>query len=428
MKITILAYGSRGDIQPFLALAVGLQKAGHVPCLAAPHRFAEFVEQYNICFAPLPGDPEELSARFNDAGQNPIRTIRAISDYVFEIAPQVSQAAFDACAGADLIIHGFLFTAGGHTIACQLGIPDISIQTFPMFAPTKAFPNVSMSVLPSGWLSYASHWLFDRVFRYGGGSGYRRIWRLDPDIPLPRKLSWPFPPAPDRPRTPLLFAFSSSVIPPPREWQDQPHIHLPGYFFLEEEAYDPPELLVDFLASGEPPVCVTFGSMVNRKMETIRAVLLEALRLTRRRAIILTGWGDWGLSTATAADVLTLDSIPHAWLFPRCKLVIHHGGAGTTAAALRSGIPSMAIPLAGDQPFWAQRVDHLGVGPHSIALKELSVRRLADALLEADSPTYMAGARTLGQALHAEDGVGAAIRLVERYAAPARRLDSTHQP
>jgi sterol 3beta-glucosyltransferase len=159
MKITILAYGSRGDIQPMLALAVGLQKAGHLPRLAAPQAFEQLSSQFHVLFSPIPGDPQVISSRFNDAGRNPVATIRAISDHVFEIAPQVAQAAVSACAGAELIIHGFLFTAGGHAIARQKGIPDISVQMFPMFAPTRAFPNVSVASLPSGWLSYASHWL-----------------------------------------------------------------------------------------------------------------------------------------------------------------------------------------------------------------------------------------------------------------------------
>ncbi|MEW6093863.1 MAG: glycosyltransferase, partial [Chloroflexota bacterium] len=386
MKITLLTYGSRGDVQPFLALAVGLQKAGHIPTLAAPYRFDGFVAHYNIPFAPLPGDPEEISARFNDAGQNPFRTMRAIGDYVFKIAAEVSRAAIAASEHADLIIHSFLFTAGGHTFARQRDIPDISIQTFPMFAPTRAFPNVSVATLPPGWLSYTSHWLFDRVFRYGGNIGYGRIRRSHLNIPLPPRLSWPFAPSPGRPLTPLLFAFSPSVVPPPREWQGQPHIHVPGYFFLEDEAYQPSPVLADFLSAGEPPVCITFGSMVNRQMERIRSVVLEALQRTRQRVIILTGWGDWGLSSAPAANILTLDSAPHDWLFPRCRLVIHHGGAGTTAAALRAGAPSMVIPMAGDQPFWAQRVNALGVGPHSIPLKKLAAENLARALAEADSP------------------------------------------
>jgi sterol 3beta-glucosyltransferase len=413
MKITILAYGSRGDIQPFLALAVGLKKAGHVPTLAAPQTFEQLITRSKVSFYPLPGDPQVISSRFNDAGQNPVATIRAISDYVFEIAPQVVQAAINACAGAELIIHGFLFTAGGHAIACEQNIPDISVQIFPMFAPTRSYPNVSVANLPPGWLSYASHWVFDRVFRYGGAYGFGRIRRQFPDLPLPAKLPWPFESLPGRSRTPLVFAFSPSVLPPAPEWQGQSHIHIPGYFFLEEDDHVPPAMLVDFLASGEAPVCITFGSMVNRNMESIRSTCLEALRRTHKRAIVLTGWGDWGLSSTD--DLMVLDSAAHSWLFPRCSLIIHHGGAGTTGAALRAGVPSMVIPLAGDQPFWAKIVDGHELGPHSIGLRDLSVERLAKALIEADSPIYLTHALEMRHRLGKEDGVGSVIRLVEQY-------------
>ena len=123
MNITILTYGSRGDVQPFLALAVGLQKAGHTVKLAAPHRFADFVDEYKIPFVPLAGDPEVISQRLNDAGANPLRMVRAMGDYIFSIADQVARQAFAACEDADLIIHSFLFTTGGHSVARKLRHP-----------------------------------------------------------------------------------------------------------------------------------------------------------------------------------------------------------------------------------------------------------------------------------------------------------------
>ncbi len=410
MKITLLTYGSRGDVQPFLALAVALQAAGHAPVLAAPLRFRAFVEAHQVSFLPLPGDPEQISARFNDAGGHPLRTVRAISEYVLQIAPEVAAASYAACQGSDLIIHGFLFTSGGHAAARQLGVPDISIQTFPMFAPTRAFPNVSAAGIPPGWLSYGSHWLFDRVFRYGGNAGYRRLHRAHPDMPFSDRLPWPFAPAGRTPATPLVFAFSRHVIPPPVEWQRESHIHVPGYFHLPSQAYQPPADLAAFLAAGEPPVCITFGSMINRRMEEMLAVILEAVRQVGRRALLLSGWGGVPLS---ADNVFAIGSVPHDWLLPRCCLVIHHGGAGTTAAALRSGTPSMVIPLAGDQPFWARRVDALGVGPRSIRARDLSVEAMRAALQAIGSTEHAARAAALARLLQAEDGVGAGVRLVE---------------
>ncbi len=428
MNITLLAYGSRGDVQPFLALAVGLQKAGHAVTLAAPHRFTAFISAQHITPAPLPGDPEEISRRFNDAGTNPLKMIHAIKGYVLEIAPEIARTAVAACAQAEMVLHGFLFTTGGHNIACQRGIPDISVQTFPMFAPTRAFPNVSVPQIPPGWMSFASHWLFDRVFRYGGNSGYASIRHAHPDIPLPEKLCWPFAPSAPRLRTPVLIACSPTVIPAPVEWQRQPSIHVPGYFFLEEPVHEPDQVLVDFLVAGEPPVCITFGSMVHRQMERIETVMLEALRRSGRRAIVLTGWGEWGRKEAPGVEILHLDSADHTWLFPRCSLVIHHGGAGTTGAALRAGVPSMVIPLAGDQPFWAQRVNALQVGPHSLAPGKLTVSAMMEAFGATELAHWQGRAREVGRKISAEDGVGTAVRLVEQYAAERIVRKTQEQP
>lgn len=413
MKITILTYGSRGDVQPFLALALGLQQNGHRVKLAAPHRFAEFSARLDVPFAPLPGDPEIISERLNAAGTNPLRVIAAIQGYIFSIAPQVSRAAFAACEGADLLIHSFLFTVGGHSWAYERGIPDISVQTFPVFAPTRAFPNVAATWIPPGGLSYFSHWLMTKIFWYDGNMGYPRARRANSDIPYPSRLYWPFEEKPDRLRTPLLFAFSPVVVPRPREWGA--HIHMPGYFFLDEADYQPPAALADFLATGEPPVCISFGSMVNREAGRIGQSVLDALAMTGSRAVFLTGWNGWRLENPPQ-NVLFVESAPHRWLFPRCKAVIHHGGSGTTGAGLWAGIPGIIVPHSADQPFWGQRVAALGAGPAPIPARRLTADRLAAALVEAAHPASITRAKQVGEMIRRENGVENAVQLVEEVA------------
>ena len=416
MKITILTYGSRGDVQPFLALAVGLQKAGHRVTLAGPHRFADFVAQYGIPFAPLAGDPEEISRLMNDAGGNTFRMINGMKAHIFNIAPQVVRDARAAIAGAELLVHGFLFTTGAHTFARDLGIPDVSVQTFPMFAPTRAFPNVALANLPPGGLNYFSHWLATQIFWYGGNSGYYQLRRRS-SADLPEKLYWPFTPSPDRPLTPLLFAYSSTVVPRPAEWT-APNLHITGYFFLEAgQEYQPPAALTDFLALGEAPVCVSFGSMVNRESDRIHRVVCEALALTHQRGIFLTGWGG-ALHIDINEDILYLDAVPHDWLFPRCKVIIHHGGAGTTAAGLRSGKPNIIVPHMGDQIFWGTRVEGIGAGPAPIPVNQLTTQRLVAALRQGDDPTLRARAQETGRLIHMEDGVGQALRIIESIRKP----------
>ena len=414
MKITILTYGSRGDVQPFLALAIGLKKAGHQVQLAAPHRFANFVGAHNIPFTPLAGYPEIISQRLNDAGANPIGMVRAISDYVFSIAGEVLQQVTMACADADLLIHSFLFTAGGHSLARKLGIPDISVQTFPIFAPTRAIPPVFAPNLSGGLLRYAFHKLATEIFWHGGNLGFRRLRKSNPDT-FNLKLDWPFAQDASRPKTPLLFAFSPTLIPRPKEWRSA-NIRIPGYFFLDTpETYQPPEALKDFLSGGKPPVCVTFGSMIHSNMTSIYSRVLEALKTLQHRAIILSGWGGDLQNLSVPENVFVIKTAPHNWLLPQCKLVIHHGGAGTTAAGLRSGIPNLVIPFAADQPFWGQCVHAIGAGPRPIPVGKLTTEKLVSALTTSNSDEIRCKARASGKAIHAENGVQTTINFIETY-------------
>jgi sterol 3beta-glucosyltransferase len=410
MKITILTYGSRGDVQPFIALARGLQKNGHQVKLAAPHRFADFVGGYNVPFVPLAGDPEEISKAFNDAGHNALKVALAIRDYVNSIALDVSRDAFAACDDADLIVHSFLFTTGGHSLAYMRGIPDVSIQTFPVFAPTRAYPPVALSSLPTGALSYFGHWLNTQVFWHGGNSGYNQQRKQHPDI-FSFDLFWPFDEKPPRRATPLLFAVSPTVLPPASDSVNRANVI--GYFFLDSPAdYQPPADLTRFLDAGPAPICVTFGSMIHRASDRIADSVLDATRVTGQRAVILTGWDGWK-GRASSDDVLFIESAPHDWLLPRCKAVIHHGGAGTTAAGLRAGIPNIVIPFAGDQMFWGKRVHAIGAGPPPINVKSLTAARLASALAEAEESALRNRAQATGRAIRNEDGVRDAIRVIE---------------
>jgi sterol 3beta-glucosyltransferase len=418
MKIAILTYGSRGDVQPFLALAVRLQKAGHIVTLAAPYLFEDFVRQYEIQFTPLAGDPGVISQAFNDAGGNVYRMVKGMQEYLFSIAPEVVNGARKAIHGTDLLVHSFAFTTGAHSFAREMGISDVSVQTFPMFAPTRAFPNVAMPATPPGWMSYFSHWFSTQVFWHGGNAGYYQMRRKNP-ADFPKKLYWPFTPAEGRPRTPLIFAYSPTILPRPDDWTE-PNIHIPGYFFLDHPDYEPPEALSRFLDAGDAPVCITFGSMINREAQRVTDAVLDALAHTGNRAIFLTGWGGWKPENPPE-QTLFLDSAPHDWLFARCKAIVHHGGAGTTAAGLRSGVPNIVVPHAADQPFWGKRVAAIHAGPQPIPVKKLSAANLAMALAEVESDAICEGAAEVGRLIRAEDGVGATAALIEGYAAEFRK-------
>jgi UDP:flavonoid glycosyltransferase YjiC (YdhE family) len=212
---------------------------------------------------------------------------------------------------------------------------------------------------------------------------------------------------------PHIYGFSPRVIPRPPDWSANHHIS--GFWFLDDPDYRPSSDLMDFLESGPPPVYIGFGSMHDRDAAELTELVLQALDRAGQRGVLHTGWGALEKVRRTER-VYPVGSVPHEWLFPRMAAIVHHGGAGTTGAALRAGIPSLVVPFAADQPFWGRRTAELGVGPRPIARKRLSVERLADALRVAVTDLDMRQrARELGSQLQTEDGVARAVELFEQH-------------
>jgi sterol 3beta-glucosyltransferase len=153
--------------------------------------------------------------------------------------------------------------------------------------------------------------------------------------------------------------------------------------------------------------------MVHREAERIGSAVVEALRRTRQRGLLLTGWGGW-TPDPLPADVFAIEAVPHDWLFPRCSVIVHHGGAGTTAAGLRSGKPNVVVPFAGDQPFWGKRVAALGAGPAPIPVRKLDADALTTALkLALSDASIPSRAAEIGSQVRAEDGVGETVKIIE---------------
>lgn len=413
MRTVVLTYGTRGDVQPFVALGVGLQRAGHSVCLAAPESFEALVAGRGLEFVPLPGDPAQLARTLVDgAGLNPFLTTRAMAAHTFPLGARVIGAVLAACRGAQAIVHSFLFAGGGHAVARMLGVPDFSAQTFPVFASTGAFPALMAPALPMGpAYNRLTHALSTQLFWRANQLGYLWVRREYPE--LPRRLHWPFA-STNRVRTPVLFGFSPTIVPRPGDWPE--HVHVTGYWFLDaDRGWQPPHELVRFLDSGPPPVCIGFGSMVTDEARRLRDMALSVLAQTGLRGILL---GDWGQPAPTylPEDVLALATAPHDWLFPRCSAVVHHGGAGTTAAGIRAGVPAVVVPFTADQPFWGMRAYELGVSPRPIPRRRLAADRLAAALREVTSDrTMRERTRALGQRISAEVGVARAIEVIHRH-------------
>jgi sterol 3beta-glucosyltransferase len=424
-RIVILTYGSRGDVEPFVALGVGLQTAGHAVRLAGPAPFAPLVESHGLEFAPIEGNPDELAQAFADrAGLSWPRMVAKMIQHVLPLAQAAFRTVETAARDADLIVHSFLMTDAGHSLARSRGVPDISAQFFPVFLPTSAFSAVALPDLPlGGAYRRATHALNNAMFRYGARLLYGRVRASTPD--LPDLAPWPFR-NPLVAGTPILFAYSPQVLPRPSEWPSSAHVT--GYWQLAPRSgWAPPAALVRFLESGPPPVYFGPGSIRTEKlMDLLRTVVASARACGQR--IFLGVSSDVLAGELGGADVFATEGVPHAWLFPRMRYILHHGGAGTTGAAAAAGVPSTAIPFSADQAFWARQIHRLGVGPAAPPARRLTLSRLEAILNEAlANPDYQRHAEILGKNIRQEDGVAFAMQVIHAQLG-ARNGHSSNQP
>jgi sterol 3beta-glucosyltransferase len=415
MRIAIIASGSRGDVEPYLALGKGLQQAGHVVRFVAHENFATLVKAHGVEFWPIEGNTQ-------DVAQSPeMRELLEKGNFLAILSKmgkdaQVNALAFArgglaACEGMELIVAGLGGLFIGVALAEKLGLPFMQAHYVP-FSPTRAYPNALFPKVPSflnGTLNRMSYRLAQQMMWQGFRSA-DTVARQQV-LGLPKASFWgPF--GSDRVKqNPILYCYSPAVLPPPADWDER--MHVTGYWFLDPvDEWAPPADLLDFLQAGIPPIYIGFGSMSSRNPEAMTHVILQALARTRQRAILLSGWG--GLRSGDLPDsVYMLDSIPYSWLFPRMAAVVHHGGAGTTSAGLRAGVPSIIVPFFADQPFWGQRVADLGVGPAPIPRKKLTAERLAQAIQTAVTDQAMRQRATeLGARIRSEDGIARAVAVV----------------
>jgi UDP:flavonoid glycosyltransferase YjiC (YdhE family) len=201
---------------------------------------------------------------------------------------------------------------------------------------------------------------------------------------------------------PICHGYSPAVVPRPSDWPAE--VQVTGYRWpATPEGWKPPDELVHFLAAGPAPVFVGFGSMTREQSGRLGEIIGAGVTRAGVRAVVQSGWT--GLSGA-GRDVLTIGDVPHDWLFPRMAVVVHHAGAGTTAAGIRAGVPAVPVPMLVDQPFWAARLHRLGVAPRPVPVRELTAETLADALRTClDRPAYRDRAAALARRVRAEDGV-----------------------
>lgn len=415
MKITILSVGSRGDVQPYIALGLGLQKAGHTVTIATNENFESFVTQYGLRYEPLEGDAEaliagEIGLSATESGRNFYRLARDFRKTLDLVLEPFLAGVERVCKDADAVVYGVLGFFGGE-IAPLLGIPAVPAYLQPLTRSSEVPSMIAtrdLGKVGNRTSHIVSEQLYWQTFRPQVNK-----WRKETLGLHPYPLQGPFS-AFHREQRPILYGYSQTIFPSPRDWHD--NVYVSGYWFLEKpQAWEPPRELLAFLESDPPPIYIGFGSMRVRDPVQFTQTVVSALSKTDERAILLTGWGGLASELDLPDTVFALPSAPHDWLFPRVKAVIHHGGTGTTAAGLRAGKPTLVLPFLGDQFFWGKRVHAIGAGVKPLAQKAVTADELATAITELTQSTLIKlYAERIGRTLRTENGVENAVTWLER--------------
>lgn len=414
MRMLISTVGSRGDIQPFVALGSELSRRGHDVTLATHAPFKEMVEAHALSFAPLPGDP--MAVLETDAAQVLLQNGRGILGFGRRFVGLLRPWFDDLVAAVerlhlrqpDLVVYSPLTFPSWH-IAEADGTPTLLASLQPLVR-TSEFPAITLGTRNlRGPVNRLSHQINEQVF----WQPLRRAvndWRTDRLGLAP--LPWDGPFRLLRRRQEVQIAgFSRLLVPPPSDWPDSINVtgawHRDGLRPLSTSARA-------FLESGPAPIYIGFGSMSDTESERLSGIAIEASRRVGRRLVLASGWA--GLSGAASDDVIVVGDEPHDELFAHCAAVVHHGGAGTAHSTARSGTPSVVVPFFADQPFWAVRLEAAGLAPTPLLRRNLDVDALSVRLEAVDSPKYRSTAARVGAMMRREPGVVAAADIAERHA------------
>ncbi|KAF8775213.1 hypothetical protein HU200_004613 [Digitaria exilis] len=416
LKIAMLVVGTRGDVQPFIALAKRLQEFGHYVRLATHVNFRTFVKSAGIDFYPLGGDPRIMAQYMTKnkgfclAAPTDIYAQRKqLKEIIFSVLPACTEPDLDT--GIPFRAQAIIANppAYGHLhIAEALGIPLHIFFTFP-WTPTDEFPH-PLARMPQSATYRLSYLILDLII-WWGTRGFINDFRKKLNLPPIAYFSTYHG---SISHLPTGYMWSPQLMPKPKDWG--PLVDVVGYCFLNlGTKYEPPPELSQWLQQGPKPIYIGFGSMPLDDEKKVTSTILDALRETGQRGIISRGWGALGSFSEVPVDIFILEDCPHDWLFPRCAAVVHHGGAGTTAAGLIAGCPTTVVPFFGDQFFWAERVHARGVGPAPIPIAALTVEALSNAIRFMLDPEVKSRAMELAIAIGNEDGVAAAVDAFHRH-------------
>jgi sterol 3beta-glucosyltransferase len=414
-KITFLCLGTRGDVQPYIALAIALKQSGFTPKIAAPLNFEAFIEQHGIDYSPIHMNTEEglksPEGRAWLASGNSRAFLRHLSALMKHDRPHLQKGCWEACQGANAIIGTAMTLSEAACLSEKLSLPMVASLIFPLLPRSSSFANflVSPKNLPAGWMNSLTHGLVEKI-AFSDVREDLNNWRAEMGLAPTRKTpsEWL-----QLNKTLTLHHYGGPLFQKPSDWAA--HNVLTGPLFLNEAntpAYSDPKL-TEFLAAGEPPVFLGFGSMPVLDPE---AVLAMTARVTERlgiRAVVGAGWSQLRDSDLPK-HILLLKSVDHSRLFPQCSALVHHGGAGTTFAGLMSGKPAVVYSVFADQPFWGERLKKAGGGTH-FRFSEFREATLMSGLQHVLQPAVRDRAEQLGKQLEPEAGTASSVAEICRY-------------
>ncbi|KAF3490924.1 Atg26p [Arthroderma uncinatum] len=424
LRITCLTIGSRGDVQPYISLCKGLLEEGHRPRIATHKEFEPWIRGHGIDFAPIDGDPAELMRICVENGMFTYAFLKEASSKFRGWIDDLLSSSWKGCQDSDVLIESPSAMAGIH-VAEAMGIPYFRAFTMP-WSKTAVYPHAF--AVPDrnlgGTYNTLTYIMFDTLF-WKAISGQVNRWRKK-ELGLQNTSLDKMQPD----KVPFLYNFSPSVVPPPQDYPEW--VRVTGYWFLNEGSeWAPPSELVAFIdkarADKKKLVYIGFGSIVVSDPVAMTKTVVESVMKVGVRCILSKGWSDrLGDAKSTKAEIALppeihqITAAPHDWLFSQVDAVVHHGGAGTTGASLRAGVPTIIKPFFGDQFFFGSRVHDLGVG---MCMKKLNVAAFTRALWEAtNSQRMIIKAKLIGERIRQEDGVGKAIQSIYRDLEYAKTL------
>jgi sterol 3beta-glucosyltransferase len=397
MRILITSFGSAGDVQPFVALASELQRRGHQIVFALPASLLSYPQRLGFSSVRLGPDLREAEEELMRTGTRneglSEEQLIAVWTPVIAAMPEALGQLRAMSAEADLLISASTMPLG-RIVHDLTGIPFVAIR--------PNFSTAGVSVIEEDQHLFVA--VTNQLRAQLGLAPIQQIpsGRYSPQL--------------------TLFPMSRRILPPEPDWPA--HYRVTGFFFLDEPGWQPDPALAAFLATGPAPVLISLGSMMHDDPAALTRRLLAAIDQVGCRALVQQGWSGLGQDAPLSPDALAIGYAPHSWLLPRTVGAVYHGGAGTTAAILRAGVPAVVIPhfTAGDQFDIARCMQELGCAPEPIPFAELSVERLSTALRELlANPQYQRAAVRLRDEIEDEHGVETACALIEELVASLRQ-------